>query len=159
MQYSGANMAESGPVVTVQLDGDKDIVAAFKELREELPSTWLRNAFRAGADLLYRTLLQYVPYRTGKLARNLVVRTQQSGEWLRARVTVNTVGKASNAANAFYWRFLEKGWHDRSGKLHREEFIEPATDASELAAAQLVIDAVGAAIDKAEKKAGRSTLH
>lgn len=145
--------------ITVQLDGDRDIVAAFKELREDLPATWLRNSFRAGANLLYQTLLQYVPYLTGKLARNLIVRTQQSGEWIRARVTVNTIGKASNAANAFYWRFLEKGWHDRAGKAHREEFVQQAADASERAAAQLVIDSIGAAIDKAEKKAGRTTLH
>jgi HK97 gp10 family phage protein len=139
--------------VTAQLVGRDNVVAAIQELREELPKTWLRNSMRAGAQLLYNALLQCVPYRTGKLARNLSVRTQQSGDWLRARVTVNTIGKASNPANAFYWRFLERGWHDRAGKPHEEEFIQPAVDASEKAAAQLVIDSVGAALDKAEAKA------
>ena len=144
-------MADDG--VTVQLVGRDDVIAAFKELREDLPSTWLRNSLRAGSQLLLDALLRYVPYRTGKLARNLSVRTQKAGDWLRARVTINTIGKASNPANAFYWRFLEKGWHDRAGKPHREEFIEAPIEAHEREAAQLVIDSVGAALDKAEARA------
>lgn len=148
-------MADYDKMVTVQLDGDTDIIAAFKELREDLPSTWLRNSMKAGATLLLNALLQTVPYRTGKLARNLFVRTQQSGGWLRARVTANTIGKASNPLNAFYWRFLEKGWHDRAGKPHQEEFIAPAVEPNERAAAQLVIDSVDAALAKAESKVRR----
>jgi HK97 gp10 family phage protein len=139
--------------VTVQLVGRDDVVAAIKELREELPNTWLRNSLRAGAQLLLEAVLRYVPYRTGKLARNLSLRTQHAGEWLRARVVVNTIGKASGPDNAFYWRFLEKGWRDRAGKPHREEFIEAPVEAHEREAAQLVIDAVGQALDKAESKA------
>lgn len=139
--------------ITVQLVGHDDVIAAFKELQDELPRTWIRNSLRAGATLLYNALLQYVPYRTGKLARNISVKTQQAGDWLRARVTVNKIGKASDPANAFYWRFLEKGWHDRGGQAHREEFIEPAVEAHQRDAAQLVIDSVGAALDKAEARA------
>lgn len=145
-------MADSS-IVTYQLQGDRDIVAAFKDLRDYIPNTAIRNAMREGANLLYTALLQAVPYRTGKLARNLIVRTQVSGNWTRARVTVNTIGKASNALNAFYWRFLERGWHDRAGAEHREEFIQPVADAQAQAAAQLVIDSIGVAIDRAAAKA------
>jgi len=140
-------------VVTVQLVGHDNVIAAFKELREELPSTWIRNSLRAGAQFLLGALLRYVPYRTGRLARNLSVRIQHSGEWLRARVTVNTIGNAADAANAFYWRFLEKGWHDRGGKPHRDEFIQTPVAAHEHEAAQLVIDSISAALDKAESRA------
>lgn len=143
----------SSDFITMQLTGDKDIIAAFKELRDYIPNTALRNSMRQGANLLYSALLQAVPYRTGKLARNLIVRTQQSGNFVRARVTVNKIGKADNALNAFYWRFLEKGWHDRGGKEHREEFIEPTVDAQSQAAAQLVIDSIGAALDRAAGRA------
>lgn len=141
-------MADSD-VITYKLEGDRDIVAAFKDLRDYIPHTALRNSMRQGAALLYSALLQAVPYRTGKLARNLIVRTQVSGNWVRARVTVNTIGKASNALNAFYWRFLEKGWHDRAGKLHQEEFLQSVAEGNAQAAAQLVIDSIGVAIDRA----------
>jgi HK97 gp10 family phage protein len=143
-------------VITAKLVGRDDVVAAFKELQEDLPKSWLRNSMRAGVQLIYSAILRYVPYRTGKLARNISVRTQQSGDWLRARVTVNTFGKASDPANAFYWRFLEKGWHDRGGAAHREEFAQPAIQAHQQEAAQLVIDSVGAALAKAEARAARS---
>jgi len=139
--------------VTVQLVGHQDVVDALNNLRDELPRSWLKNALKDGAQFLYEALLRYVPYKTGKLARNISVRTQQAGDWMRARVTVNTIGKADDPANAFYWRFLEKGWHDRAGRAHVEEFLKSPIEAHEQRAAQMVIDAVGAAIDEAEAKA------
>lgn len=147
-----------GDNVTVNLIGHKDVVAAFQELQDELPKGWLRGSVKAGANLLLGIIVAAAPRLTGKLARNIVVRTRETDRTIRARVTVNEVGKADNPQNAFYWRFLEKGWHDRAGGAHREEFIEPAVEAHEKAAAQLVIDSVGAAIDKAEKRAAGRTV-
>lgn len=143
--------------ITVNLIGHKDVVAAFKELQTDLPSTWLRNSVKTAATLLESFIVSLAPRRTGKLIRNINVRTHETAHTIRARVTVNTVGKGDDPQNAFYWRFLEKGWRDRGGKFHQLPFIEPAFSDHEEEAAQAVIDSVEAAIDKAEMRAaGRS---
>ncbi len=142
--------------VTVQLKGTEDVIAAFRELREEMPSNFLRSAVKKGAQLLQGLLEAAAPVLTGRLARNISVRTHETAQTIRARVTVNTVGKAGNPSNAFYWRFLVKGWHDRAGVAHQEDFVTPVVQAKEEAAAQEDYDAVERAIDKAEQKAAHS---
>jgi HK97 gp10 family phage protein len=139
--------------VTVTLKGDRDFVAAMKGLSEDLPNKFLRAAVRDAGAFLLGAILAGVPRLTGKLARNISVRTHQTAKTIRARVTVNTAGNADDPDNAFYWRFLEKGWHDRAGKAHSEPFIGPATESNEQAAAQIVIDSIGEALDRAEAKA------
>lgn len=143
--------------IKVQLVGHRDVIAAVKELREYLPSSFLRTSVRKAAQFLEDFIVENTPRRTSKLARNISVKTHETNSTIRARVTVNTVGKADNPANAFYWRFLEKGWHDRAGVEHVLPFVMPAIDSHERDAAQIVIDSVEQAIVRAEAKAARAT--
>jgi HK97 gp10 family phage protein len=148
---------ESTSLGTITLQGDKDIIAAFKDLRMYLPKTPVRTAVRQSAQELAQKVALLAPKLTGKLAKNIVVRTHRTAKTIRARVTVNTVGKADNDQNAFYWRFLEEGFHARGvGRLIKLPFVITAFEAMKEKSAQRVIDSVGAAIDRAERKAKRA---
>jgi HK97 gp10 family phage protein len=148
-------MAE--PIASIELKGNRDIVAAFRELRETLPKTPIRTSTRRAALMLTQFIALAAPKRTGKLARNIVVRVKATSKTIRARVVVNTKGKSDNPENAFYWRFLEKGFTSGRGHGPHVElpFIAPTVAAKQQAAAQMVIDEVEKAIDKAEARAKR----
>ncbi len=140
----------------VRLTGDRDIVAAFRDLKDHLKKNALRKALRAGANLLLESIQSRTPRRTGNLLRNIVVRVRATRKTIRARVTVNKRGKAGDPANAFYYRFLEKGFTTRGGEKRILPFVEPAVSATQQKAAQVVIDALDEAIKRAEKKAQRA---
>jgi HK97 gp10 family phage protein len=141
--------------IKLALKGDKDVIAAFKDLRDYLPKQLLRTAMRKAAQVMLNAIAPHVPHLTGRLASNIVIKTKRTENTIRGRVAVNTVGDRSNSKNAFYWRFLEKGWRTKSGE-HKHPFASAAIESSQQAAAQQVIDAVGDAIDRAEKKARAS---
>ena len=140
----------------VKLSGDKDIKAAFADLRDYLPKQALRTAVLKAAQYLDAFIVLVAPKRTGKLARNIEVHTHSGPATIRGRVTVNTVGKAGDPQNAFYWRFLEEGFHTRRGDFRRYPFIANVFDSKNVQAAQIVVDSVDQAIDRAEKKAARA---
>lgn len=147
-------MADDAPV-KVTLQGDKDVVAAFRDLRDYLPNNVLPKSVREAAQFLQGILALIAPKFTGRLSRNIVVKTHQTAATTRARVVVNTIGKAGDPQNAFYWRFLEEGFHTRKGDFRRYPFITAVFDQKNVEAAQIVIDSVGAAIDRATAKAQR----
>lgn len=142
--------------IKVTLSGDRDIVAAFRDLRDYLPNNALRTAVRSAAQLLLGFIALVAPKLTGTLVRNLAVRTRKTANTLRARVTVNTQGKRGDPQNAFYWRFLEEGFHTRRGDFKKYPFVAGVFDSKSQAAAQQVIDACEKAIDRAEAKARRA---
>lgn len=148
----------SEPAVTLELHGARDMVAAFKDLREYLPKTAVRTATRKAAQFLAQFVGLAAPKLTGKLARNIVVRVKRTSKTIRARVTVNTVGKGDNDANAFYWKFLEFGFHTGHGKgpLLKLPFALLAIETKKEAAAQFLIDSVEQAIVRAERKAKKA---
>jgi HK97 gp10 family phage protein len=143
------------PLGSFELKGDKDVLAAFRDLREYLPKTPIRNATRKAATMLAQFIALAAPKRTGKLVRNIVVRVHATAKTIRARVTVNTQGKAEDPQNAFYWRFLEKGFTTGRGKgvFIKFPFIAPTVASKQQEAAQFVVDEVDKAIDRAESKA------
>ena len=142
--------------VQITLDGDRDIIEELKQLRDYLPNNFVRKAVRAAADMMRVEILQRVPIRTGNLFNNIDVRIRRTAQTIRARVTINTAGKAGANGNAFYWRFIEFGHHDRAGQMvAAEPFVTPAFDARNRDAAQEVIDSVERALDKAQSKARR----
>lgn len=150
--------------VQVTLSGDKDIKAAFADLRDYLPKNALRTAVLKAAQFLQGFIVLMAPKlahstserAAGQLARNIEVHTHSGPETIRGRVTVNTVGKANDPENAFYWRFLEEGFHTKKGDFRRYPFIAPIFDSKNVEAAQIVVDSVDQAIDRAEKKAQRA---
>lgn len=142
--------------IQMTLTGDRDIVAAFKDLREYLPKNALRTAVRKSSEFLLRMIVLAAPKLTGKLARNIIVKTKMTAHTIRARVAVNTIGKAGDDQNAFYWRFLEEGFHTRRGDFRQYPFIAGIVETYNRDAAQNVIDACEEAIDRAEAKAKRA---
>jgi HK97 gp10 family phage protein len=150
-------MREEG--VLVQLKGHKDVIAAFKDLREYLPKQALRSSVRKAAQIMYDAVEPHVPKFTGRLFSNIIIKTKRTAETIRARLVVRTQGGRKSSTDSFYWRFLEKGWRSRKGVEHKHPFASAAIAAALNAAAQEVVDATENAIDRAEKKAQASGLH
>jgi hypothetical protein len=141
--------------VEIELRGHKDVRAAFQDLREYLPKQLERSAVREAARFMLGLIVLVAPKLTGRLARNIDLKTRRTAGTIRARVVVNTRGKAGDPENAFYWRFLEKGWHTASGRLLQFPFVAGVFQSKNREAAQKVIDAVEQAIDRAELLAKR----
>jgi len=148
--------------LTIRLHGLEDVIAAFRDLRAYMPKNTLRAAVRKAAKFLQELIQGAAPIATGhsatvrdpgKLVRNITVKASASGTVVRANVIVNTRGDADNEQNAFYWRFLEEGFHTRSGEARIFPFIAGVVERQERYAAQMVIDAVDEAIQRAGRRA------
>lgn len=120
----------------------------------------LRDATRAGAEVLKDEVVERAPERTGKLKKNVVVVTQKSrrrgeissgvhirGVNPRTGNSDNTM-KANNPRNAFYWRFVELG----TANMPAHPFVRPAYDAREEEAASVAIARMNQAIDEVLSK-------
>ena len=140
----------------IRLEGDRDLIAALNDLKEFLSKNALRRAVRQGAKVLLEAILQRAPMRTGKLKENIGLRVRVTRKTIRARVTVNRKGKENDPKNAFYYRFLEKGFTTRGGEKRVFPFIEPAVMSKMREASQQVIIEVEKAIKRAEKKARKA---
>lgn len=145
-------------MIEVKLKGDKDIVAAFKDLKGFLPKNALRSALRKGIKRMESAVTDegLLPYDTGRLLSNIVIKVKNSAHTVRARLVVRTIGDRYNPKNSFYWRFLERGWTDKKGQHHRHEFALRVIEAHAERAAQDCFDAVDQAIDRAAVKARSS---
>lgn len=116
----------------------------------------LRDATRAGAEVLRDAVIERAPERTGKLKKNVVVLTQKSkrrgeissgihirGRNMRSGNSDNSM-KASDRRNAFYWRFVELG----TINMPPHPFIRPAFDVAQDIAADAAIRRMNKAIDE-----------
>jgi HK97 gp10 family phage protein len=139
--------------VKVSLVGNRDVIAALTDLRAYLPKTALRSAVRQAAKIMAELVQQLARLRTGKLRSNIAVRVTRRKDGVHARVIVNTQGKADNPKNAFYWKFLEKGFHTRDGRALKFPFVSIAFEGRKKQAAQQVFDALEKAFKRAEQKA------
>jgi HK97 gp10 family phage protein len=141
--------------VRIQLQGARDTVAAFKDLRDYVSKTALRRAVREAAKIMQTLIEDLAPFRTGRLKSNIAVRIRVTRETIRGRVIINTRGKPEDPKNAFYWRFLEKGWRTVRGVIKRFPFVSVAYEGRKQQAAQQVVDEMDKAIKRAERKAKR----
>lgn len=90
--------------------------------------TVMRRSARAGARVIQKEAQRRAKKRSGKLRRNIAVANGESTNTrATAGVTVREEGKASNARNAFYWRFVEFGTRNAPAA----PFIRPAFDTKE----------------------------
>lgn len=132
---------------------------AMKDSRAENNKV-LRDATRAGAEVLKDEVIARAPVRTGKLKKNVVVVTQKSrrrgeicsgvhirGVNPRTGNSDNTM-KANNPRNAFYWRFVELG----TANMPAHPFVRPAYDTREEEAASVAIARMNQAIDEVLSK-------
>lgn len=120
----------------------------------------LRDATRAGAEVLKDEVIVRAPERTGKLKKNVVVLTQRSrkrgdissgvhirGRNMRTGNSDNSM-KASDRRNAFYWRFVEMG----TVNMPPHPFVRPAFDTREELATEVAMKRMNQAIDEVLSK-------
>lgn len=149
-------MIETG----LDFSGLNDIAKDLEALSRAENNKVLRDATRAGAEVLKDEVIARAPVRTGKLKKNVVVVTQKSrrrgeissgihirGRNMRTGNSDNTM-KASDKRNAFYWRFLEMG----TVNMPPHPFIRPAFDVRQEQATEVAIRRMNQAIDEALSK-------
>ncbi|AOR64861.1 HK97-gp10 family putative phage morphogenesis protein [Pectobacterium wasabiae] len=141
----------------LDFSGLSEIAKDLEKLSRAENNKVLRDATRAGADVLKEEVIDRAPVNTGKMRKNVVVVTQKSrrkgeissGVHIRG-VNPNTGNsdnkmKASNPRNAFYWRFVEMG----TVNMPAHPFVRPAFDVKQELAAQAAIQRMSTAIDEA----------
>lgn len=140
----------------LDFSGLADIASDLELLSRAENNKVLRDATRAGAEVLRDEVIARAPRRTGKLAKNVVVVTQKArrrGE-IASGVHIRGVNpqtgnsdntmKASNPRNAFYWRFVELG----TINAPPHPFVRPAFDTRQELAAQVALQRMNRAIDE-----------
>ncbi|AFM76104.1 MULTISPECIES: HK97-gp10 family putative phage morphogenesis protein [Enterobacteriaceae] len=145
---------------SLDFSGLNDIAKDLEALSRAENNKVLRDATRAGAEVLKEEVIARAPVRTGKLKKNVVVVTQKSrrrgeissgvhirGVNPRTGNSDNTM-KANNPRNAFYWRFVEMG----TVNMPPHPFIRPAFDVRQEQATEVAIRRMNQAIDEALSK-------
>ncbi|MBK3088788.1 HK97-gp10 family putative phage morphogenesis protein [Enterobacter hormaechei subsp. xiangfangensis] len=139
---------------SLDFSGLKDIAKDLEALSRAENNKVLRDATRAGAEVLKEEVIARAPVRTGKLKKNVVVVTQKSrrrGE-ISSGVHIRGVnprtGNSDNPRNAFYWRFVELG----TANMPAHPFVRPAYDTREEEAASVAIARMNQAIDEVLSK-------
>lgn len=149
-------------MINMHLDfsGLEQIAKDLETLSKSENKKVLREATRAGAEVVAEVVRETAPILTGKMSRNVVVITQKgrrlgevaSGVHIRGvnpdtGNSDNTM-KASNPKNAFYWRFVELG----TSTMPPHPFVRPAYDNNQDRAAEAAIARANSAIDEVLSK-------
>lgn len=146
--------------VNLDFSGLEDIARDLETLSRAENNKVLRDATRAGAEVLKEEVIDRAPERTGKIKKNVIVVTQKGrnkgeitsgvhirGVNLRTGNSDNTM-KATDPRNAFYWRFVELG----TANMPAHPFVRPAYDTREEEVAKVVFDRMNSAIDEVLSK-------
>ncbi|MWT61188.1 hypothetical protein GP939_24940 [Escherichia coli] len=144
---------------SLDFSGLNDIAKDLEALSRAENNKVLRDATRAGAEVLKEEVIARAPVRTGKLKKNVVVLTRKSrrrGE-ISSGVHIRGVNPRTgnsdntmkaNPRNAFYWRFVEMG----TANMPPHPFIRPAFDVRQEQATEFAIRRMNQAIDEALSK-------
>ncbi|EGT4316085.1 hypothetical protein DOX48_22040 [Cronobacter malonaticus] len=146
--------------INLDFSGLDEIARDLETLSRAENNKVLRDATRAGAEVLREEVIQRAPERSGKLKKNVVVLTQKSrrrgeissgvhirGRNMRTGNSDNSM-KASDPRNAFYWRFVELG----TVNMPAHPFVRPAFDTRQEQAAQVAMERMNRAIDEVLSK-------
>lgn len=146
--------------INLDFSGLDEIARDLETLSRAENNKVLRDATRAGAEVLREEVIQWAPERTGKMKKNVVILTQKArrrgeiasgvhirGVNPRTGNSDNTM-KASNPRNAFYWRFVELG----TVNMPAHPFVRPAFDTRQEQAAQVAMERMNRAIDEVLSK-------
>lgn len=125
--------------VTITWNGAQ-LLDKLKSFQEDIAIKTVRTSLRRIAVYLQRLTASNAPRRTGKLAANIAVKTAFifSRGIVKAKVGVNTRGKAGDAQNAFYWRFVERGHRTRGGR--RQVAAQPFAADAFISAQSVIAD-------------------
>ncbi|ELY4571741.1 HK97-gp10 family putative phage morphogenesis protein [Franconibacter daqui] len=146
--------------INLDFSGLDEIARDLDTLSRAENNKVLRDATRAGAEVLREEVIQRAPERTGKMKKNVVILTQKArrrgeissgvhirGVNPRTGNSDNTM-KADNPRNAFYWRFVELG----TVNMPAHPFVRPAFDTRQEQAAQVAMERMNRAIDEVLSK-------
>ncbi|ELY4393285.1 HK97-gp10 family putative phage morphogenesis protein [Cronobacter sakazakii] len=146
--------------INLDFSGLDEIARDLETLSRAENNKVLRDATRAGAEVLREEVIQRAPERSGKLKKNVVILTQKSrrrgeissgvhirGRNMRTGNSDNSM-KASDPRNAFYWRFVELG----TVNMPAHPFVRPAFDTRQEQAAQVAMERMSRAIDEVLSK-------
>ncbi|ELY3999432.1 HK97 gp10 family phage protein [Cronobacter sakazakii] len=146
--------------INLDFSGLDEIARDLETLSRAENNKVLRDATRAGAEVLREEVIQRAPERSGKLKKNVVILTQKSrrrgeissgvhirGRNMRTGNSDNSM-KASDPRNAFYWRFVELG----TVNMPAHPFVRPAFDTRQEQAAQVAMERMNRAIDEVLSK-------
>ncbi|KMV33911.1 HK97-gp10 family putative phage morphogenesis protein [Franconibacter pulveris] len=146
--------------INLDFSGLDEIARDLETLSRAENNKVLRDATRAGAEVLREEVIQRAPERTGKMKKNVVILTQKArrrgeissgvhirGVNPRTGNSDNTM-KANNPRNAFYWRFVELG----TVNMPAHPFVRPAFDTRQEQAAQAAMERMNRAIDEVLSK-------
>ncbi|ELY4440478.1 HK97 gp10 family phage protein [Cronobacter dublinensis] len=146
--------------INLDFSGLDEIAQDLESLSRAENNKVLRDATRAGAEVLREEVIQRAPERTGKMKKNVVILTQKArrrgeissgvhirGVNPRTGNSDNTM-KANNPRNAFYWRFVELG----TVNMPAHPFVRPAFDTRQEQAAQVAMERMNRAIDEVLSK-------
>ncbi|QZY49834.1 HK97 gp10 family phage protein [Escherichia coli] len=144
---------------SLDFSGLADIARDLETLSRAENNKVLRDATRAGAEVMRDAVVERAPERTGKLKKmwlfslsvqsvgEIISGVHIRGRNLRTGNSDNSM-KASDPRNAFYWRFVELG----TINMPAHPFIRPAFDTTEELAAQVAIQRMNQAIDEVLSK-------
>lgn len=144
---------------SLDFSGLADIARDLETLSRAENNKVLRDATRAGAEVMRDAVVERAPERTGKLKKmwlfslsvqsvgEIISGVHIRGRNLRTGNSDNSM-KASDPRNAFYWRFVELG----TINMPAHPFIRPAFDTTEELAAQIAIQRMNQAIDEVLSK-------
>lgn len=146
--------------INLDFSGLDEIARDLETLSRAENNKVLRDATRAGAEVLREEVIQRAPERTGKMKKNVVILTQKArrrgeissgvhirGVNPRTGNSDNTM-KTNNPRNAFYWRFVELG----TVNMPAHPFVRPAFDTRQEQAAQAAMERMNRAIDEVLSK-------
>lgn len=142
---------------TLDMSGLNELARELETLSRSQNNKALRDATRAGAEVIADEVRARAPVDKGRLKRNVVVATKKgrrqgeitSGVHIRGTNPETGVSdskmKANSPNNAFYWKFVELG----TSTSAPAPFLRPAFDSREGEAANAVIRRLNQAIDEA----------
>lgn len=137
--------------------GLRDLQHDFERLGRSVQRKVAREAAAAGARVARDAARAEAPRETGRLARNIIVRSVRQSETpgsATAGVAVRGINDSGNSdrsmkkddpKNAFYWRFIELG----TSSITANPFIRRSWDGSLREIEGAVQTRLAAAIDKA----------
>lgn len=114
----------------VEVKGLKELEAKLLAMGQKVGLKAIRTALVSGAQIIKQDAMARVPVDTGRLKKSLLVKKLSKPNPFKEQVIVGVrSGKKLQKTNrdAFYWKFLEFGHKDRSGKgISPTPFIQPA---------------------------------
>ncbi len=110
----------------LQIKGLKELDARLKKLPDVVQRRILGAATAAAARVVQKSAKSQAPAKTGRLKKNIVVRTKRTRTGTVSRVTLRTKGKGTDPKNAYYGRFVEFGTKKQAAR----PFLRPAFDSN-----------------------------